>query len=213
MTLASNKFLQSADRVRTPSSTQFSLFCHGQSRQSRRPSLGTRVGVNMTDHYGTGGPLWPFSNQSCIKPFVCAIIVWTRSCSYTIAVLVAQYAVHCWNPRILLFSSLLHNYTRPLIFPVTKTALAMSTSSKSRQTVAPASPSTLSLPQGPFSKIVFYINMPLAIACWATTMLNEGGNSIPRLLSPFIMPTVGVATTYFMISMFLLPAIAGWYDF
>ena len=81
----------------------------------------------------------------------------------------------------------------------------MSTPSKS-------TPSTPTWPRGPLSQITIYINVPLAIACWATTLLNENGTFIPQLLSPFILPSVDIATAYFLISMFLLPGLTAWLD-
>jgi hypothetical protein len=76
-----------------------------------------------------------------------------------------------------------------------------------------ASTSPGPLPSGIVAHLTIYVNIPLAIICWASTLLLEhGGAPVPRLLSPFALPTVGFATTYFMISLFILPVVTVWYD-
>jgi hypothetical protein len=68
-------------------------------------------------------------------------------------------------------------------------------------------------PSGVVAHAIIYINIPLAIICWASTLLLTHGDApIPHILSPFALPTVAFATTYFMISLFVLPALAVWYD-
>jgi hypothetical protein len=68
-------------------------------------------------------------------------------------------------------------------------------------------------PRGIVARAIIYINIPLAIICWASTLLLAHGDApVPHILSPFALPTVAFATTYFMISLFVLPALAVWYD-
>lgn len=68
-------------------------------------------------------------------------------------------------------------------------------------------------PRGIVARAIIYLNIPLAIICWASTLLLTHGDApIPHLLSPFALPTVAVATTYFMTSLFVLPAFAVWCD-
>jgi hypothetical protein len=68
-------------------------------------------------------------------------------------------------------------------------------------------------PNGIVARIIIYVNIPLAVICWASTLLLEHGDApFPYLLSPLALPTVGFATTYFMVSLFVLPAFAIWCD-